>query len=86
MDSKIPSNSDEESTIKVSLKSTEQPSKIVKPPPPSPPPPIAIPSNSDDTTESENESTNVRNSDQILHNDDSNQGESSDVNDNENGR
>ena len=86
MDSKIPSNSDEESTIKVSLKSTEQPSKIVKPPPPSPPPPIAIPSNSDDMTESENESTNVRNSDQILHNDDSNQGESSDVNDNENGR
>ena len=86
MDSKIPSNSDEESTIKVSLKSTEQPSKIVKPPPPSPPPPIVIPSNSDDMTESENESTNVRNSDQILHNDDSNQGESSDVNDNENGR
>ena len=86
MDSKIPSNSDEESTKKVSLKSTEQPSKIVKPPPPSPPPPIAIPSNLDDMTESENESTNVRNSDQILHNDDSNQGESSDVNDNENGR
>ena len=80
MDSKIPSNSDEESTIKVSLKSTEQPSKIVKPPPPS----IAIPSNSDDTTESEHESTNVRNSDQILHDDDSNQGENSDVEDDEN--
>ena len=80
MDSKIPSNSDEESTIKVSLKSTEQPSKIVKPPPPS----IVIPSNSDDTTESEHESTNVRNSDQILHDDDSNQGENSDVEDDEN--